>query len=226
MRKRVVTAVGEEAVSIKGTRNGLVIIFNPDRDIEEIKSNLKLKMESSRGFFRGAKFTLYTSSSGGDHRYVSELEGICREYGLIPSREVSWLPPAWDPDEASGARRKRTTVVPIRQQAAPDGEQALLVARTLRSGHRIFSRLSIVVMGDVNPGAEVISEGSIYVLGNCKGSVHAGAAGNLMAEVGALKLQPVVLRIGSVTADTPTPANTAAPTAARVHRGKIVFSRL
>lgn len=224
----MVKAVAEEAVSIKGTRNGLVIIFNPDRDIEEIKSTLKSKMENSKGFFRGAKFAVYNQSSGQEHRYIGELEGICREYGLIPSGEVSWPTPEGGDSQGdpAPARRKKASVVPIRQQRHPDGEQALLVTRTLRSGQKIHSRHSIVITGDVNPGAEVVSEGSVYVLGSCRGSIHAGSAGNLMTEVAALRLQPTVLRIGSIAAGEAPPADLASPVAARVNRGKIVFNRL
>lgn len=218
--------MAEEAVSIKGTRNGLVIIFNPDLDIEEIKSILKLKMENSKGFFRGAKFIVHNSGSGQDHHYVRELEGICRHYGLIPSRDVTWPPEGGDlPVDPPPAKRRKDNVIPIRLQSSPEGDPALLVTRTLRSGQKISSHRSIVVMGDVNPGAEVVSENSVYVLGSCKGIVHAGAAGNLMSEIMALKLQPLVLRIGSIIGETP-PAGITAPLAARVNRGKIVYSKL
>lgn len=221
----MVISVAGEAVSIKGTRNGLVIIFNPDRDIEEIKSTLKHKMEKSGGFFKGAKFSVYDSCSRKDHSFVGELEGICRQYGLIPSGEVTWPPQAADKTQGDHpqSRRKGAEVIPIRQQAGPEGEQALLVMRTLRSGQKVSSRRTVVVMGDVNPGAEVISEGSILVLGSCKGNVHAGYSGNLLCQVAALRLQPVTLRIGTIQADTPDLPVTASPLAARVVRGKITF---
>lgn len=220
--------VAEEAVRIKGTKNGLVILFNPDLDIEEVKRNLQLKMESSKGFFKGAKFSVYDSHSRRDHHYINELEGICRQYGLVPSGEVLWPPAAGgSPGEITPLKRKKNQVIPIRQQLThPGGEQALLVLRTLRSGQSISSRYSIVIMGDVNPGAEVVSEGGIYVLGSCKGNVHAGAAGNLMAEVFALKLQPIILSIGSITADSPALPSLTGPVAARVSRGKIVLAKM
>lgn len=223
----VVKDLAGEAVSIKGTRNGLVIIFDPDMDIEEIKSTLKLKMEKSKGFFKGAKFVVHNCSSGSENQFVTELEGICLQYGLIPSPEVSWTPSSGDcQPEPPPARRKKADIIPLRQQADPDGEQAVLVARTLRSGHQVSCRQTIVIMGDVNPGAEVISGGSIYVLGSCKGTVHAGSEGNLMSEVYAMKLQPAVLRIGSFTADTSTRSKPAAFGVARVVRGRITICKL
>lgn len=225
---KVVNTMAGEAISIKGTRNGLVIIFDPDHDIEEIKSSLKSKMENSRGFFKGAKVSLYNHGSDTDHSYTHELEGICRQYGLIPSQEVSWPPSAGGDSqgESTPAKKKRTQVIPIRQQAHPGGEPALLVTRTLRSGHRISSRKSVIIMGDVNPGAEVVSEGSVYVLGSCKGNIQAGSGGNIMAEVFALKLQPVVLRIGAITADTAIFSGHTDSRVARVNLGKIILAKM
>lgn len=211
-----------EAVNIKGTKNGLVIIFNPDMDVNEIKNNLKLKMETSKGFFKGAKFSVFNSRSDANNSFIDELERICLQYGLIPSGEVSW-PPAPGKDEPASARRKPTPVIPIRQQSQSDGEVTLLLKRTIRSGQRISSRHNVMVMGDVNPGAEVISEGSIYVMGACKGIVHAGVNGNLMSEVFALRLMPIILRIGSIAADG-IPPDLAGPGMAKVHRGSIVIS--
>ncbi|MFZ5651544.1 MAG: septum site-determining protein MinC [Bacillota bacterium] len=211
--------MSQEAVSIKGTKNGLVIIFNPDGDIDEIKNKLKMKMETSGGFFKGAKFTVYAPGCDVDHSFIPELEGICRQYGLIPSGEVAWPPSPAREEQKSAPKRKQSRVIPLRQQQS-GGEQALLVNRTLRSGQRVESNHTVVVMGDVNPGAEVISEGSIYVLGSCKGSVHAGCGGNLMSEVFALRLQPLSLRIGSIAADG-SPSVVDGPAAARVNRGKI-----
>ena len=75
------------------------------------------------------------------------------------------------------------------------GEDAVLVRRSLRSGQRITAKGHIVVMGDVNYGAEVIASGSIFVLGHCRGIVHAGSEGDPGARVLAWKLEPTVLSI-------------------------------
>jgi septum site-determining protein MinC len=53
----------------------------------------------------------------------------------------------------------------------------------------------IVVMGDVNPGAELEAEGDIIVIGVLRGKAHAGSAGNTAAQVWSLSLQPIQLRI-------------------------------
>lgn len=75
----------------------------------------------------------------------------------------------------------------------------------LRSGHRLRRKENILVIGDINPGAEVISEGDILVWGRLRGVVHAGAGGNRRAIVAALDLEPTQMRIADVTTIGPDP---------------------
>ena len=66
---------------------------------------------------------------------------------------------------------------------------------SLRSGQIIRYRGSVVVLGDVNPGAEILAEGNVIVLGSLKGLVHAGCMGNDKCFICALSLTPSQLRI-------------------------------
>lgn len=74
--------------------------------------------------------------------------------------------------------------------------QTVLWRRTLRSGQQIAFDGNVVVLGDVNPGAEIIAGGDIIVMGALRGLAHAGAKGRSDAVVVALELQPTQLRIG------------------------------
>jgi septum site-determining protein MinC len=73
----------------------------------------------------------------------------------------------------------------------------------VRSGQYVRHRGSIVVLGDVNPGAELIAEGDIIVWGKLRGIVHAGADGDEKAIIGALVLTPTQLRIAEQVARAP-----------------------
>ena len=75
----------------------------------------------------------------------------------------------------------------------------------LRSGHRLRRQENILVIGDINPGAEVISEGDILVWGRLRGVVHAGVGGNQRAIIAALDLEPTQMRIADVTTIGPDP---------------------
>ncbi|MBQ3180083.1 MAG: septum site-determining protein MinC [Firmicutes bacterium] len=72
-----------------------------------------------------------------------------------------------------------------------------LLHRTLRSGQTVRFGGNIVVLGDVNPGAEIIADGHVVVMGALRGMVHAGAGGNKRATVTALSLLPTQIRIAS-----------------------------
>lgn len=74
-------------------------------------------------------------------------------------------------------------------------EATVLIKRTLRSGQSIHYHGNVVVLGDVNPGAEIVAGGNIIVMGALRGVVHAGATGNKNAEVTAFRLLPTQLRI-------------------------------
>jgi len=78
--------------------------------------------------------------------------------------------------------------------------ETVIVARTVRSGGRIESTGSVVVLGDVNAGAEVIANDDIIVVGTLRGLAHAGAGGNDKAVVWAERIRSPQLRIGSAVA--------------------------
>ena len=69
---------------------------------------------------------------------------------------------------------------------------------SLRSGQKIEVEGSIVVIGDVNSGAEVIAADNIAVIGNLRGLAHAGAKGNKDAVIAASTLDVVQIRISNI----------------------------
>lgn len=73
----------------------------------------------------------------------------------------------------------------------------------LRSGQVLRSVGPIVVIGDVNPGAQIISASHILVWGRLRGIAHAGVDGDEQATVGALDFEPTQLRIGFHVAVSP-----------------------
>ena len=69
---------------------------------------------------------------------------------------------------------------------------------SLRSGKRIEEDGSVVILGDVNSGAEVIATDNIVVLGTLRGLSHAGAKGNKKAIISAGKIDTVQIRIANI----------------------------
>ena len=130
------------------------------------------------------------------------------------------LPPPGPPPLARGAQ-------PWAPAADADAEPALLVRRMLRSGQRVRFNGHVVVLGDVNPGAEVVASGDIVVMGTLRGVAHAGAAGSADAIIVAFRLQPTQLRVGTVIGRAPDGQSprTEWPEVARLRDGALVIER-
>ncbi|NMP21242.1 septum site-determining protein MinC [Sulfobacillus harzensis] len=104
----------------------------------------------------------------------------------------------------------------------------LLIRRTLRSGQRVRFYGNVVVLGDVNPGAEITAGGDIVVMGWLRGLAHAGAEGDGQAIVAAFRLNPTQLRIGHVIGRAPDQGEAVlpdVPEVAEVRDGRLVIDR-
>jgi septum site-determining protein MinC len=164
----------------EGDRVFLVIYGNPA--IEEIISSIREKVSSFPGFFAGMEVFLSPDSEiDGD-----KVEAI--------RDEMSRLGLTLRYGDRGEARRDGFT--------SPKGS-ALIVKRTLRSGQRVEYDGDIVVLGDVNPGAEVVASGNVIVLGTLRGVAHAGSRGKGDSFVLAFKLMPTQIRIGRVVSRAP-----------------------
>ena len=86
------------------------------------------------------------------------------------------------------------------QEQAP----ALLIHRaTLRSGDHLKARHHVLLIGDVNPGAQISAGGNVLIWGRLRGCAHAGVQGDLSARITALQLRPLQLRIADLVARGP-----------------------
>ena len=111
---------------------------------------------------------------------------------------------------------------PVTATPMEDPDAAMMVRRTLRSGVRLHHPGSIVVIGDVHPGAEIVAGGDIVVWGKLHGTVHAGAFGDDEAVVCALDFAPTQLRIGRYITRSPDDRRRKAqPETGRVRNGRI-----
>jgi septum site-determining protein MinC len=90
--------------------------------------------------------------------------------------------------------------IPATPQSAPAGISTLYHRGTLRGGQTLHNLGNIIVIGDVNPGAELIASGDVVVFGSLRGVAHAGAQGDASARVVALELAPTQLRIATMIA--------------------------
>ncbi len=93
---------------------------------------------------------------------------------------------------------------PFAAPAPPVVASDLLVHRgTLRSGDHLQAEGSVLLLGDVNPGARISAAGNVLVWGRLRGIAHAGIAGDRGARIVALQLRPLQLRIADMVARGP-----------------------
>lgn len=109
-------------------------------------------------------------------------------------------PPKPDPQPAA-----QTQPAPVVQEPAPAPTpspaqaQAMIIDTPVRSGQRVYARGSdLVVMATVNPGAEVIADGSIHVYAPLRGRALAGASGNAQARIVSLAMEAELVSIAGV----------------------------
>jgi septum site-determining protein MinC len=113
--------------------------------------------------------------------------------------------------------RPANAEAPAALPALPEGPATLYHRGTLRGGQTLQQLGSIVVVGDVNPGAEIVATGDILVFGALRGTAHAGAQGDATARVYAIELAPTQLRIATCIA--------AGEGTRRAHEPEVAFIR-
>lgn len=135
----------------------------------------------------------------------------------MPSAIIDAIADAMHGEESAAQSKRDTadsTIAPaihstlIANPADPDLVQRLsappyLYRGTLRSGQIFRHAGAVMVVGDVNPGAQVVSAGDVYIWGKLRGIVHAGAMGDEKAIVGALDFDPIQVRIAGHIAISP-----------------------
>lgn len=188
-----------EHVALKGTRDGLVLYLDPAADFELLMNELESLIKNSDQFLQGASVRCYAGKREFSEDEHAGLTTILKENGLeiagwMTPEEV-YLPSKAKP-QANAGRSARL------EEGMVEGP-CLIVERTLRSGNSVQYEGHVVVLGDVNPGAEIIATGNIVVLGSLRGVAHAGATGDRKALVSAYHLAPTQLRIADLVTRAP-----------------------
>lgn len=219
-------------VAIKGTRNGLLLTLEPETPFGELLNALAARLAEAPGFFQGASLALDTSrrSLRGSER--TQLEALLAHYQVsvmsldtttAPRKEIG-LADSYLASTAPTTPPAVSNEVELPAQRDPrESDDTLFLRRTVRSGQAIHHHSNIVVLGDVNPGAEMIAGGDIIVWGVLRGMVHAGYPDNTKAIVCSLLLAPVQLRIAHLLSRPPEGVEVQPrPEVATIRDGQIV----
>ena len=191
--------VRDNIVIFKGKKDGLVIVIDKDVEFLELEEALRAKVKDAGRFFGGAKMSIVFEG-----RILSEseetklLDIIIKEANLNVSFVKETEPKPGQQRRALEKKQERRSGncnPSLHTMFNPNEHMVTIHKGALRSGKSIRYHGSVMVLGDVNPGSEIIAEGSIIVLGAIKGMVHAGCMGDTESFVAALSLMPIQLRI-------------------------------
>jgi len=181
----------DNSVMIKGDKYGIVLVMDKDMPFSDLLEKIAEKFSSAAKFYGNATMAI---SFRGRKLTVEEEKQIL---DTIESNTKLNIICVVDTDEERQEMFKKAVEAKLMAQSAGTGQ---FHKGTLRSGQVLESESSIIILGDVNPGAKVIAKGNVIVLGSLKGTIYAGINGNENAFVVALYMNPVQIRIGDTIA--------------------------
>jgi len=195
----------EKKFPVKGFREGLLISLG-EGDWPDLIGNLMAQIDERAEFFRGAKLAIDVNEHQIRAAEMGDLRNQLSDRGITLFAILGKSSTTQAVAESLGLATTKSVLRENRDgfsHALFEGEKAILIQKTLRSGTSVKYTGSVVVDGDVNPGAKVEANGSIYVWGKLRGSVHAGVEGSMDAVVCALDFNPITLRIANLEKEEP-----------------------
>lgn len=183
-------------VQIKGIRDGLLATFS-DAPWEDQRIALIAQIDERPAFFQGARLAIDVGSQILKVNDLVDLRDHLSERNVSLWAVIGESPTTEHTSQLLGLATRISKPRPEEQKHAEaiTEDTALFINKTLRSGKRVEFPGHVVVMGDVNAGAEIVAEGNVIVWGRVRGMIHAGANGNRSATICALDLSATQLRI-------------------------------
>jgi septum site-determining protein MinC len=203
---------------IKSADLSLVALVLKTTDMAEVLLALKHQMAESPGFFNQDPVVIDVSALNLPDDEIIDLNVLLmglREHELVPlaikgaQEGLLSLAKGYGLVDASDARIRRSTPIAEPQTTQVQVVESVSSAHTLigamridkplRSGQQVYAKgRDLIVMGNVNAGAEVIADGHIHVYGMLRGKAIAGARGNGDAQIFAQVMEPELISIAGV----------------------------
>ncbi len=184
-------------VVIKGSKSGIILVLSDEPDFETLKKEVAEKFSTSSAFLGAAAkaitFRGRTMTDSEQSEIIDVIHDNC-ELSIVCIMEEN------EQIEKAFQRAVEDSMAVAAAEGGSEDGAGTFYKGNLRSGQVLDMPSSVVVIGDVKPGAKVISKGNVIILGSLKGNVYAGSAGNPNAFVVALDMQPTQIRIADVIA--------------------------
>ena len=190
-------------VLLKGNNFGLTIVLDPNMDFPSLIEKIGEKFHQAKDFFNSKKqIAVKIEGRSLTSEQMEEMIDVIFENSALTIAYVMEDDKLVDTSfrQAVEARLHGGKTVSNRNIPDLNVGEGQFYKGTLRSGQTLESDGSVVVIGDVNPGASVQAAGNIVILGCAKGNVFAGTGGDDKAFIAAFDMQPMQVRIGKLIA--------------------------
>jgi septum site-determining protein MinC len=178
-------------VVIKGNKSGIRLVLDKEMPFEDLLREVKIKFKESSNFLGKAQVAISF-----DGRKLSEEEEAVLLQCIRDNSKLQVVC-VLDEDKVREELFDRCLSDRLMELNANTGQ---FFKGNLRSGQVMEFETSVVILGDINVGAQVVSTGNVVILGNLFGAVYAGASGRENAFIVALKMDPLQIRISDVIA--------------------------
>ena len=175
----------KHCVSINLRKNEIIIKLDDNATQREIVENLRRKLPELKKLYKDEKTPITVTGKVLKNREIDEIQALIKNKIDV---EIDF-----DMPKSLGLSSIKKTF-----------EKEIAISETkfhrgsLRSGQKLESDGSLVILGDVNSGAEVMASDNIVVLGALRGLAHAGAKGNKQAIIAAGLIDTVQIRIANI----------------------------
>ena len=172
-------------INISMKRNQVIIKIDENAEQKDIIANLKKKMIDLKHLYQEDKTPMLITGKVLKNKDMEEIQALIKKFIDVliefDSPKVLGL---------YGIKKGFHKEIATSETKFHKG--------SLRSGQRIEFEGSLVIIGDVNPGAEVVAGENIVILGNLRGLAHAGAKGNRDAIIEAASINTTQIRIADI----------------------------
>lgn len=173
--------IPKNAVNFKGTKDGIIALIDLSYSFNTVIKAIEKKISEREDFFRGGTIKFLPTIGTLTDIEKSEIENLLQNKFNINSEFIM---------KEDFEKRK------IGEEKRISEKEFLIVRKILRSGQSIEFHGNVILIGDVNEGAEIKVGGSLFVFGILRGSVIAGLETRKDAIVVATNLKPERLQIG------------------------------
>ena len=175
----------KSCITINLRKDNIIIKINEDSSQEEIVYMLRKKIPELKKLYQGETTPIVITGKVLKNKEIDEIQELIKRYLDVNIK--------FDSPRTLGLHGITRT---YNKEIATS--ETKFHRGSVRSGQKIEFEGSIIVLGDVNDGAEVIAGENIVILGNLRGLAHAGAKGNKDAMIAASSIEAPQLRIANV----------------------------